>query len=94
MSVSDFLYYTVLKKGGIIILILGVLLGTMLYFYVENWGANFQTTTENARKKCDENADCFYWCDECVSIASTKTCEACLTCRCVCNNETGMCELA
>lgn len=88
--ISDFIYYTLLKKGKIIITILGLIVFIMVFFYIKNWETGFEEVTTNSLKTCSEDNDCFYWCDDCVSVASTEICEAEYK-PCICQD--GLCQV-
>lgn len=88
---KDFIYYTLLKKGKIIIAILGIIVFMMVFIYFQNWQLGFKEVTTNTVKTCSQNSECFYWCDECVSIASTEICKSeYRPCKCV----NGICQEA
>jgi hypothetical protein len=75
-AVADFIYYVLLKGGKILVLILGTILFIMIVVYFQNWQTGFEQITTNSVKTCQDSSDCFYWCDECVSIASTQVCKS------------------
>jgi type IV secretory pathway VirB3-like protein len=86
---AEFLYYALLKHGKIITVILAVILFIMVFIYAQNWQMGFKEITSNSLKTCSDNTDCFYWCNECVSIASTNVCKSEYhPCKCV----NGLCQ--
>ena len=91
VKVADFIYYNLLKHGKILAAILGLIVFVLVYMYISKWMVGFEEITTNSALVCNEDVDCFYWCDECVSIASTKVCRSEYK-KCVCVN--GLCELA
>ena len=74
MSVADFLYYTVLKKGGIIIIALGVFLFVLIFIYIGRFGTGVSEVTSASLRECVNDVDCFFHCGDCYSIKPTQYC--------------------
>jgi hypothetical protein len=85
---ADFFYYALLKRGKILTVILGIIIFIMVFTYFANWGTGFKEITSNSLKNCNSDSECFSWCEECVSLASTQYCEPKYQ-PCVCNE--GLC---
>ncbi len=74
MSISDFVYYTVLKHGKILIIILGFVLFVLIYLNAKRFGLIYSDTTEASLKNCFEDHECFFYCGSCYSIKPTQFC--------------------
>ncbi len=74
MSLSDFVYYTILKHGRIIIIVLGFVLFILVYLNAKRFGLIYSETTEASLKSCVEDRDCFFYCGGCYSIKPTEFC--------------------
>ncbi|MCD6575890.1 MAG: hypothetical protein J7K73_01890 [Nanoarchaeota archaeon] len=92
MSLSEFFYYTLLKHGKIIIIILGIIVAILVYVDMQKFGVGFKETTTNSMKYCEEDSDCFEYCGDCVSVKRNIVCEPNTTIKCVCRNH--ICEIA
>jgi len=86
MAFGDFIYYTLLKHGTIIIVVLGIILVIMVVTYAQKFGIGMERTASSALIHCKENIDCFEHCGKCVSFASSKICEPNFEIKCVCIN--------
>ena len=86
MAFGDFFYYTLLKHAKVIIAILGAIVAILVFMYVQKFGMGFETTTSASVRVCEEDVDCFEYCGNCVSIASTKVCPPNESIKCACIN--------
>ena len=91
MGISEFLYYAILKHGKLIIIILGIIVGILVFTFFSKWSTRFDTTTDVAASFCEEDIECQYDCGRCVSIPPSELCEPCEECKCVCLNNS--CQL-
>lgn len=88
MSLSNFVYYTVLKHGRIIIIVLGFILFLLVYLNAKRFGLIYSETTEASLRSCVEDKDCFFYCGDCYSIKPSEFCldETITDVKCVCIN--------
>jgi len=92
MAFGDFFYYTLLKHGRVIIVVLGIILVIMVVTYSQRFGIGMERTTADVLTHCTEDTDCFEHCGECVSLASARYCEPDPDIKCVCINK--QCSIA
>ncbi len=88
MSASEFIYYTLLKHGKIIIAIVGFMIAIIVFMYTQNFGMKVDETTQYSLVQCDYDSDCFEHCGECVSIKDSRFCEDNESIHCACINNT------
>ena len=86
MSASEFLYYTLLKHGKIIVVVMGAIIAVLVFMYIQKFGIGFKTTTENSVKYCEDDLECFDYCGDCVAVKSTKYCAPNNSVKCACIN--------
>ncbi len=94
MSIADFIYYTVLKSGKIIMIVLGFFLFILVFMYTGRFGVGVSDVTSASLKECVEDTDCFFYCGDCYSIKPLRYCEdeGIETLDCVCSNN--LCRIA
>lgn len=94
MSLADFIYYTILKHGKIIIIALGIFLFLFVTIYFQRFGLAYKETTESSLRFCEVDEDCFFHCGKCYSIKPSDFCEKNYTeekeCICIDN----VCQIA
>ena len=92
MAFGDFVYYTLLKHGRVIIVVLGIIIILMVVTYSQKFGIGMEKTSSGVLVHCNEDIDCFEHCGECVSLASARYCEPDFERVCVCLNK--KCQIA
>jgi hypothetical protein len=87
VKLSDIFYFNFLKKGAIIVAILGILLGILVVGYSFRWINGVHQTSSVSVKVCSNSTDCIEHCGECVSIVDSRVC-AQTGLQCACLNST------
>ena len=88
---SDIVYFNLLKKAGIVLVILGILIGIIAIPFFLKWGKGVTEVSNVPTKECSESFDCMEWCGDCIN-KNYKDLGVCapigLNCKCV----NGSCE--
>ncbi|MDD5182369.1 MAG: hypothetical protein PHC66_04350 [Candidatus Nanoarchaeia archaeon] len=87
VKLSDSFYFNFLKKGGIIIAILGIIIGIFVLNYAFHWIKGISQVSEVSTKTCTDSTSCIEHCGECVSIKDSRICQA-KGIKCSCINST------
>jgi len=87
VKLSDVFYYNFLKKGWIIVAILGILIGILVINYAVHWIGGVSEVSKASTTSCSDSTDCTEHCGECVSIADNRVCEPTIV-SCTCINST------
>jgi hypothetical protein len=87
VSFSDIIYYNFLKKAAIIVVILGILIGILVFSYSMDWIKGVQQVSQTSIKTCSDSTSCFEHCGECVSIKNNLVCPP-ENIQCSCINST------
>ena len=92
MTASDFIYYTLLKHGKILVAIAGLVIAIIVFMNSQGFGTGIEQTQTNSLKYCENDSDCFEHCNECVSIKDSRVCEENTSINCICVNNS--CQIA
>jgi len=87
-ELKEMMYYTLLKRGQVLIVILGLIVAILVFMNAQKYGIGVNTISSNVLTNCESNTDCFEYCSRCVSVASTKQCESNTSITCGCINNT------
>jgi hypothetical protein len=85
---KEMIYYTLLKRGQVLIAILGLIVAILVFMNAQKYGIGVNTISSNVLTNCATDTDCFEYCNGCVSVASTKQCEPNTSIICGCINNT------
>lgn len=82
---SELIYYTLLKRGQILIAILGLIVAILVYLNAQKYGIAVKTVTSEAFTSCETDADCIEDCGVCKSSGFSNKCEfnASVICKCI-----------
>jgi len=86
MGASDFIYYTLLKHGKIIVVVMGTIVAILVFMYIQKFGIGVKAATENSVRYCEEDLECSEYCGDCVAIKSTRYCPPNASIKCACIN--------
>jgi hypothetical protein len=90
VKLSDVFYYNFLKKAAIIIVILGILIGILMFSYTMDWIKGVGQISES-RHVCSSDIDCIEWCGECINIQQRDT-RNCPSQGILCNCTDSICQ--
>ena len=83
---SEIIYYNLLKKAGIVLVVLGIILGLIVVSYLTRWGSGVQAISNTPSKSCSSDLDCREWCGDCIN-KNYKDLGVCavteIKCRCI-----------
>ena len=84
---KEMIYYTLLKRGQVLIAVLGLIVAILVYMNAMKYGIGVSAISSNVLTNCESDTGCFEYCGRCVSVASTQHCEpnASIVCGCINN---------
>jgi len=85
---KEMIYYVLLKRGQILIAILGLIVAILVYMNATRYGIGVNTIAGGVITNCETDMNCFEDCGRCVSVSSNKNCPPNFSIICSCINST------
>jgi hypothetical protein len=82
---TEMIYYTLLKRGQILIAILGLIVAILVYLNAQKYGIGVAAVEKNVIAGCQTDNDCIEDCGKCVSGGYSSRCvlNTSVTCNCI-----------